>query len=149
MSAWGAYGRMSERPALLSDICTNATRLQRRTSIATVFSETMELKHEDRRPIAPCPFHADRTPSFYVFDDHYHCFGCGVTGDTFTWLKQVGGITFGGTVAHLNSDVEAVMATTPKHAISVGRRGKLLSAVCLRKAIESLKQRSCPGSGRW
>ena len=28
-----------------------------------------------------CPFHADRTPSLKLYDNHFHCFGCGAHGD--------------------------------------------------------------------
>jgi DNA primase len=35
-----------------------------------------------------CPFHLERTPSFRVWDDHYHCFGCGASGDVFAWCEQ-------------------------------------------------------------
>lgn len=35
-----------------------------------------------RNGMALCPFHNDRTPSLYVADDHYHCFGCGEHGDS-------------------------------------------------------------------
>jgi DNA primase len=37
---------------------------------------------------ALCPFHKERTPSFHVFPDGYHCFGCGASGDHFTWLIE-------------------------------------------------------------
>lgn len=41
-----------------------------------------------------CPFHADRrTPSFTVWTDHYHCFGCGVRGDIIDWVKARRGMT--------------------------------------------------------
>jgi hypothetical protein len=37
-----------------------------------------------------CPFHEeDNTPSLHVYDDHFHCFGCGAHGDHFTWLRDV------------------------------------------------------------
>ena len=35
----------------------------------------------NRHGFAHCPFHADHTPSLYVADDHYHCYGCGAHGD--------------------------------------------------------------------
>jgi hypothetical protein len=37
---------------------------------------------------ALCPFHQERTPSFHVFPDGYHCFGCGARGDHIDWLKE-------------------------------------------------------------
>jgi hypothetical protein len=40
-----------------------------------------------------CPFHVERTPSFHVFPDGYHCFGCGTRGDHIDWLKQQKGLT--------------------------------------------------------
>ena len=35
----------------------------------------------NRGGFALCPFHNERTPSFKVYEDHYHCFGCGEHGD--------------------------------------------------------------------
>lgn len=43
---------------------------------------------------ALCPFHKERTPSFHVFADGYHCFGCGASGDHITWLQERENLTF-------------------------------------------------------
>jgi replicative DNA helicase len=40
-----------------------------------------------------CPFHQERTPSFKVWQDHYHCYGCETHGDVFTWLETIGGFS--------------------------------------------------------
>jgi DNA polymerase len=45
----------------------------------------------ERGPIR-CPFHDDSTPSLQIYDDHFHCFGCGAHGDHFDWLMIVGGM---------------------------------------------------------
>lgn len=42
----------------------------------------------DRGGFACCPFHNERNPSFKVYEDHYHCFGCGAHGDH-TELVQI------------------------------------------------------------
>ncbi len=44
---------------------------------------------------ACCPFHADRSPSFTIFDggERFHCFGCGAGGDVLDYLQRVHGIT--------------------------------------------------------
>ncbi len=34
-----------------------------------------------RRGFMRCPFHEDRVPSLKLYDDHFHCFGCGAHGD--------------------------------------------------------------------
>ena len=43
-----------------------------------------------------CPFHDERTPSFHVRPDekHYHCFGCGVSGDAFDFVMETEGVGF-------------------------------------------------------
>ena len=35
-----------------------------------------------------CPFHSEATPSCVIYDDHYHCFGCGAHGDIFSYVQQ-------------------------------------------------------------
>jgi DNA polymerase len=40
-----------------------------------------------------CPFHDDSTPSLQIYDDHYHCFGCGAHGDMIDWLMKVEGMS--------------------------------------------------------
>jgi hypothetical protein len=39
-----------------------------------------------------CPFHADSTPSLHLYDDHFHCFGCGAHGDHIDWLMMIEGM---------------------------------------------------------
>jgi DNA primase len=43
-----------------------------------------------------CPFHGEKTPSFSVHATRqfYHCFGCGVSGDVFSFVQKVENITF-------------------------------------------------------
>ena len=41
-----------------------------------------------------CPFHNEKSPSFYVYEDGYHCFGCGAHGDAISFVMQTGGGTF-------------------------------------------------------
>ena len=40
-----------------------------------------------------CPFHADSTPSLHIYDDHFHCFGCGAHGDHVDWLMMIEGMS--------------------------------------------------------
>jgi len=45
---------------------------------------------------ALCPFHNEKTPSFYIYtdDNKYHCFGCGVHGDSIDFIKAINGYNF-------------------------------------------------------
>lgn len=45
---------------------------------------------------ACCPFHGEKSPSFHCEDrkGHYHCFGCGVSGDHFRFLNELDGMSF-------------------------------------------------------
>ena len=54
-----------------------------------------------RLRVRRCPFHEERTPSFYVWPDHYHCFGCGVHGDAIDWLMHAHRLSFHEAVAKL------------------------------------------------
>jgi hypothetical protein len=50
-----------------------------------------------------CPFHTEKTSSFMVDsrDHHYHCFGCGVSGDVIKFVRETQGMTFVEATAHL------------------------------------------------
>src|ERR1700739_1728080 len=43
-----------------------------------------------------CPFHNEKTPSFSVHATRqfYHCFGCGLSGDVFSFVQKIENITF-------------------------------------------------------
>ena len=41
-----------------------------------------------------CPFHQERTASCHLYSDHFHCFGCGASGDVIDLVKQVLGKNF-------------------------------------------------------
>jgi hypothetical protein len=71
-----------------------AQRLKASVSIVAVIGETLRLKRDGHHFTASCPFHNERTPSFYVYSDHYHCFGCRAHGDVFDWLMKTRRMTF-------------------------------------------------------
>lgn len=55
---------------------------------------------------ACCPFHGEKTPSFHADDrrGRYHCFGCGASGDHFTFLVEREGLSFPETVEQLAAE---------------------------------------------
>ena len=68
--------------------------LRARTPIAAVIGRRARLSRSGRNWKACCPFHGEKTPSFYIYDDHFHCFGCGVHGDVISFVMQSSGQSF-------------------------------------------------------
>ncbi len=54
----------------------------------------MKLTRSGRQQKGCCPFHNEKTPSFYVYEDGYHCFGCGAHGDAISFVMQIEGRGF-------------------------------------------------------
>jgi hypothetical protein len=76
-------------------------RLKEQVPLAELIGGSLSLKRSGRFLIALCPFHVEGTPSFYVYDDHCHCYGCGAHGDAINWLIQTRRISFMEAVAFL------------------------------------------------
>jgi DNA primase len=56
----------------------------------TIFSHYLSLKKSGNRFKALCPFHSEKTPSFYAASNGmFHCFGCGMGGDVITFVMQM------------------------------------------------------------
>ena len=75
-------------------------QIKDRLTIVDVVSQYVKLERAGATLRARCPFHAERTPSFTVSPERgtYHCFGCGVGGDIFTFVEAVEGLDFKGTL---------------------------------------------------
>jgi DNA primase len=71
--------------------------------IVDVISEFVPLKKAGREYKANCPFHDERTPSFYVVPakGFYNCFGCGKSGDVFSFVMERQGLDFVEAVKHV------------------------------------------------
>ncbi|WP_295947450.1 DNA primase [uncultured Bartonella sp.] len=65
-----------------------------------------------------CPFHGEKTPSFHCEDrkGRYHCFGCGVSGDIFTFVTEIDGIPFPEAVERLANQAGVRMPARDKDA---------------------------------
>ncbi|HET9985375.1 MAG TPA: DNA primase [Longimicrobiales bacterium] len=67
-----------------------------RADIVEIVGEQVPLKRAGKEFRALCPFHTEKTPSFYVVPakGFYKCFGCGESGDVFTFLMKRQGLEF-------------------------------------------------------
>ena len=61
---------------------------------------------------ALCPFHQEKSPSFVLYNEHYHCFGCGVHGDVITFSMQMDRLSFPEAVEKLAAEVGLPVPTT-------------------------------------
>ncbi len=70
--------------------------LRTRTTLSTLVGSSVKLQRAGREWRACCPFHHEKSPSFYVNDDKgfYHCFGCSAHGDAIRWLTEARGLAF-------------------------------------------------------
>lgn len=77
--------------------------LRRRVSLSSVIGKRVKLISRGNRMIGLCPFHQEKTPSFHVRDEdgYYHCFGCGVSGDAISFLREQESMTFIDAIHHL------------------------------------------------
>ncbi|MGA0704287.1 MAG: DNA primase [Steroidobacteraceae bacterium] len=76
-----------------------------RTDIVEVVGSRVQLKKAGREWKAPCPFHNEKTPSFWVSPDKqfYHCFGCGAHGTALGFLMEHDRLPFPEAVEELAS----------------------------------------------
>lgn len=92
------------------------TEIRARVSIVEVISPYVALRKAGRSYTGLCPFHGENTPSFSVNDEggFFHCFGCGVGGNVFTFLTRLEGISFPEAVRRLAAKAGVSMPQAAK-----------------------------------
>jgi DNA primase len=80
---------MSFSPAFLDE-------LRSRLTLSEIVGKRLRLTRAGREFKACCPFHNEKTPSFYINDDKqfYHCFGCGAHGDVIGFAMRHDRLSF-------------------------------------------------------
>ncbi len=73
-------------------------KIKERLSIEDVVSSYIKLERAGANLKAKCPFHNEKTPSFFLSPERggYYCFGCGAKGDIFTFVQEFEGLDFRG-----------------------------------------------------
>ena len=123
--------------------------LNRRTDIVDLVGSYVQLKRKGRLYGGLCPFHSEKTPSFYVYPDtqSFYCFGCGAGGDAISFAKKINSIDYGEAVKMLAA--RAGMPE-PQEDDKTGRmRSRILSMnkeaarffhACLNSTVEEARQ---------
>ena len=91
-------------------------QIKENLSIMEVVSTYIRLEKSGAQFRARCPFHNERTPSFYVSPERksFHCFGCQVHGDIFTFVEKIENIPF----------VEALKILADRAGVTLNNREK-------------------------
>lgn len=81
------------------------TKIKERLSIEELVSSYIKLERSGENFKAKCPFHNEKTPSFFVSPgrNSYYCFGCAAKGDIFTFVQEFEGLDFKGALKLLAS----------------------------------------------
>jgi DNA primase len=71
-------------------------KIKEKLSIVDVISSYLSVEQSGKNYKAKCPFHNEKTPSFYISPDRgtYYCFGCGAKGDIFSFVQHFEGTDF-------------------------------------------------------
>jgi DNA primase len=104
--------------------------LRLRTPLPAVVGRRVRLVRSGRQWKACCPFHGEKTPSFYVYEDgHYHCFGCGAHGDAIGFVMQSEGAGFMEAVERLAAEAGLEVPRPSPEATEAERRRLDLAGV--------------------
>ena len=115
---------MSLSPAFLDE-------LRGRTHLSALVGKTVKLTRAGREMRGCCPFHNEKTPSFYVNDEKgfYHCFGCSAHGDAIRWMTDHQGLPFIDAVKELAATAGLEVPQADPRAAQKAERAKSLHDV--------------------
>ena len=110
-----------------------AYNVKQQADIVRIVGDYIKLKKAGAQNYSGlCPFHGEKTPSFSVHATRqfYHCFGCGVSGDVFSFVQKIENISFPEAVRlvaqKLNIPLPKATYSSPEEAREARIRGQLL-----------------------
>ena len=110
-----------------------AYTVKQQADIVRIIGDYVKLKKAGAQNYSGlCPFHGEKTPSFSVHATRqfYHCFGCGVSGDVFSFVQKIENITFPESVRmvaqKLGIPLPKASYSTPGEAKEARLRGQIL-----------------------
>ena len=106
--------------------------LRARTQLSALVGRSVKLTRAANEMKACCPFHDEKTPSFYVNDakGFYHCFGCQAHGDAIRWMMEQHGLPFIESVKELAAGAGMEMPAPDPRAAQAAEERAGLHEVC-------------------
>jgi DNA primase len=107
-------------------------QLRGRISLSGLIGRSVKLVRRGREYAGLCPFHNERTPSFYVVEERsfFHCFGCGAHGDAIGFVMRNDNLDFIEAIEKLAGEAGlAVPRATPQEREHAQQQKTLLEAL--------------------
>jgi DNA primase catalytic core len=114
---------------------TAVEQIKERLNIEEIVGSYVKLEKAGKNMKAKCPFHNEKTPSFYVSPDRgsYYCFGCGAKGDIFSFVEQFEGLDFMGALKLLGDragvDITQGRGQGPAYAEAKSEKERLFAVM--------------------
>lgn len=110
-----------------------ADTVKQQADIVRLIGDYVKLKKAGAQNFTGlCPFHQEKTPSFSVHAGRqfFHCFGCGVSGDVFTFVQKIENITFPESIRLIAQKLDIKLPkmeySSPYEAEQARQRGQLI-----------------------
>src|SRR5262249_53941921 len=123
--------------------------LRQRISLSDLIGRRVKLVRRGREFAGLCPFHHEKTPSFYVVEDKafFHCFGCGAHGDVIGFTMRADNLDFIEAVEKLADEAGLLVPqATPQERDRAQRQKTLLEATEAAAAFYEERLRSPAGA---
>src|SRR3954453_472175 len=123
--------------------------LRSRVSLADLVGRWVRLTRRGREHGGLCPFHNEKTPSFYVVEDKgfFHCFGCGAHGDAIGYVMRAENVDFTEAVERLAAEAGLqVPQQTPLERERAQRQKTLLEALAAAADFYEAQLWALPGA---
>ena len=109
-------------------------QLKQYSDIERVVSGYVQLKKKGRYLVGLCPFHSEKSGSFFIYPQtqSFYCFGCGAGGDVITFIRRIENLEY----------MEAVKFLADKCGLEVPENGETDSRTLLKKKVLEINRES-------
>ena len=125
---------------------SNIEKVKDATDIVALVGRYVQLKKSGRSFRGLCPFHSEKTPSFYVSPERqaYHCFGCGAGGDSIAFLMDFLNLSFRDALEELAEESGVAISFDRRHS----ERNDVLRTILAETAEHFRRALRSPGGRR-